>query len=72
MVEDEYGTHLVLVRLHCRFSILTEFFLWELGYPSQITSGSSTLRGELGAILFSSSVCGPFAVRGAQGEEEYS
>jgi hypothetical protein len=28
---------------------LTELILWELGYPAQVTSGSSTLRGELGA-----------------------
>jgi hypothetical protein len=28
---------------------LTELILWELGYPARVTSGSSTLRGELGA-----------------------
>jgi hypothetical protein len=50
---------------------LTEFFLWELGYPARITSGSSTLRGELGASILWYCVCGPFAARGAQGEEEY-
>jgi len=27
--------------------ILTEFFLWELGYPARTTSDNSTLRGEL-------------------------
>jgi hypothetical protein len=65
MAEEEYGSRLVCVRLCCRISILTEFFLWELGYPAPITSGSSTLRGELGAILFSHSVRGPFAAQGA-------
>jgi hypothetical protein len=51
--------------------ILTEFLLWELGYPARVTSGSSTLRGELGASILWYCVCGPFVARGAQGEEEY-
>jgi hypothetical protein len=50
--------------------ILTRFFLWELGYPARITSGSSTLRGEMGARIYGCEH-GPFAARGAQGEEEY-
>ena len=29
--------------------VLTKLILWELGYPSRVTSGSSTLQGELGA-----------------------
>jgi hypothetical protein len=29
--------------------VLTELLLWELGYPDQVMSGSSTLRGDLGA-----------------------
>jgi hypothetical protein len=49
--------------------ILTEFFLWELGYPARITSGSSTLRGELGASILWYCVCGPFAAQGAQGKK---
>jgi hypothetical protein len=40
--------------------------------PNSIGSGSSTLRGELGARFFSGfCVCGPFVAQGAQGEEEY-
>ena len=26
--------------------VLTKFLLWELGYPSRVMSGSSTLRGD--------------------------
>jgi hypothetical protein len=44
--------------------------LWELGFPARLESGSSTLRGELGA-RFLWFVCGPFVDQGAQGEEEY-
>jgi hypothetical protein len=51
--------------------ILTEFFLWELGHPAQTTSGSLTLRGELGASILWYFLCGPFEAWGAQGEEEY-
>ena len=51
--------------------ILTEFILWELGYPTQVTNGSSTLRGEMQVIILWYCVCGPFVARWAQGEEEY-
>jgi hypothetical protein len=40
--------------------ILIEFLLWELGYLARVTSGSSTLRGELGAIILWYRVGGPF------------
>jgi hypothetical protein len=39
--------------------------------PSERGSGSSTLRGELGARLFCGGVCGPFAAQGTKGGEEY-
>jgi hypothetical protein len=61
---------LASVRL-CSQIFLHWFFLWELGYPDRIESGSSTLRGEMGAILFVGCVLGPFVAQGAQGEEEY-
>ena len=46
----------------------TNFLIKE--YPTQIESGSLTLRGELGNgfIWF---MCGPFAAWGDQGEEKY-
>jgi hypothetical protein len=48
----------------CKFILpyffLECFFFWELGYPSQIESGRSTLRGQLGAIFSLVCVCGPF------------
>jgi hypothetical protein len=42
-----------------------------VGIPSSVTSGSSTLRGEMGASILWYCVCGPFVAWGAQGEEEY-
>jgi hypothetical protein len=71
MMNEEYGSHLVCVRLRSRNFIFTEFLLWELGYPAQVMSGSSTLQGELGDSILLYCVCGPFAARGAEGEEEY-
>jgi hypothetical protein len=42
-----------------------------VGIPSLVRSGSSALRGELGASCSLVSVCGPFVALGAKGEEEY-
>ena len=71
MEEEEYGSCLACVRLRCWNFILTEFLLWELGYQPRVMSGSSTLQGELRAIILWYCVCGHFAAREAQGEEEY-
>jgi hypothetical protein len=57
MVEEDDGSHLGCVRLRCRNFILTKFLLWELGYPTQVTSDRSILRGEAGKIAFSGIVC---------------
>ena len=68
MAEEEYGCMRMVTLL--KF-ILTDFFLWELGYLAQVMSGSLSLRDELGAIILWYCVCGPFAARGAQGKVEY-
>ena len=47
------------------------FLLWELGYTARVTSGSSTLRGKMGARFLLYYVRGPFAAQVAQGEEDY-
>ena len=65
MVEEEDGSRLVFVRLRCQNFILTEFLLWELGYPARVMSGSSTLRGELGDNIIYYYVRGTFADQGA-------
>jgi hypothetical protein len=46
-------------------------YLWGVGIPSSDRSGSSALRGELGARRTIWIVCGPFAAQGAKGEAEY-
>jgi hypothetical protein len=47
-------------------------FLVGVTMPSSVGSGRSTLQGELGDRFLSwFCVCGPFAARGAHGEEEY-
>ena len=44
--------------------------MWELGYPTRIESGSSTLRGELGASVFSGFVCvAPLQLGGLKGKK---
>jgi hypothetical protein len=57
------------------YVMLPKFFdcvlLVRVGIPSLRKSGSSSLRGKLGAIVSWFLVCGPFAARGAKGEEEY-
>jgi hypothetical protein len=69
MVEEEYGSRLVCVRLRCRNFILTEFLLWELGYPARVTSGSSTLRGDW-ELAFSGIVCvAPLQLGGLRGKK---
>jgi hypothetical protein len=50
---------------------LTELLLCELGYSSRVMSGSSTLRGELGASSSLVFCVWPLCGLGAQGGEEY-
>ena len=60
----------VSVTLRCRNSDLTNLLVG-VGISSSERSGSSALRGELGARHTIWIVCGPFAARGAKGEAEY-
>jgi hypothetical protein len=45
------------------------FFLWELGYPARIESGSSTLRGDLGARFSLVECVAPLRLRGLRGKK---
>jgi hypothetical protein len=47
------------------------FLLWELGYTTRVTSGSSALCGNMGASFLWYYLRGPFVARVAQGEEDY-
>ena len=71
MAEEEYGSHLACIMLHRRISSWLTFLLWKLGYPSRLTSGISTLRGELGDNILWYCVHGSFLSQGDHGEEEY-
>ena len=71
MAEEEYGSRMAFIMLHRRISSWLNFLLWELGYPSRLTSGISTLRSELGDNILWYCVHGPFLAQGDRGEEEY-
>ena len=45
-------------------------YLLRVGFQNLVKSGSSSLRGKFGAIDFWFTMRGPFAARGAKGEEE--
>jgi hypothetical protein len=60
-----FGMHKVMLSK----SILTKIFLWELGYPARIMSGSSTLEGNM-EIEFSGIVCiATLRLRGLKGDK---
>ena len=44
-------------------------FLWELGYPAQIESGSLTLQGELGASFLWFVCVAPLWLEGIRGKK---
>jgi hypothetical protein len=67
--EEVKRISLFIVLLCCQNLVLL-CFTCESWISSLRKSGSSSLQGKLGAIFFGF-LCGPFAARGAKGEEEY-